>query len=1190
MTFTDVTELSENEMRFRGTFENAAVGIAHVALDGRWLRVNDRLCGIVGYSREDLIAKTFQEITHPDDLEADIVQLERLITGEIPTYSVEKRYLKSSGELVWVNLTVSLIRDSGGQPEYAIAIIEDITNSKKSEQQLRASEELVRTIAENSTLAMVMMNDRGYVTYCNQVLLDMTGYDAEEIRSAPLHDLVHHHYPDGRPYPMAECPIDRALPEDFSVRAHEDLFFRKDGSTFEVSCAASPIFKDGKSVSTVIEIRDVTQPNAAKRDLADREAHLRRVINNMLSFVGVLDTDGTLLEANQTALTAGGVSRDEVIGKKFWDCPWWNYDPAISEQLQVAFEKTLTGNIVRYDVEIRTAGDSQTMIDFMLVPVRDADGHVTHVIPSGMDISERVAAEKAVVDSAAKLRVLFDQAFFYTGILDLEGRLTEINDAALTAFGFRREDVIGLPFWETPWWRDLPESQRALKENFSQVLAGNSYREELRFFTPDNPDCISDFVYQPAFDDDGNVMFVVCNGSDVTERRHAMDLIRQGEDRLRLAMNAAQLTLWEWDIVKDKISWAKELDDHQAIDRADNIGGLNDFLALVHPKDRKSVRGAINECLSDGKPYHIEFRTRRSDGTYRWVLSMAHLSVNDADAPIRMVGVDMDITERHKIERKASDHSKRLAMALKAGDMAAWEWKPNGSVWTAAVYQMLGIPSDQTASPELFFSCVHPEDIEGLKNAWQNATDGADAYHHEFRIIRPNGEIRWMVGVGEVVRDTQGEVASVYGLNWDSTKEHLIAERLRESERAAVAANASKSAFVANMSHEIRTPMTAIIGYADLIREYVDHPEATEYLQTIRRNGEFLLDIINDILDLSKIEADMLKITSERFAPDKVVEDVRSIMEVRASESNVRLSVNYRGNLPAIINSDSKRLKQILINLVGNAIKFTKQGSVEVTVSYVAEFVKNFDGDEQDSVKTKVLTTSATKDDRMIRFEVSDTGIGISAKQREKLFQPFSQGDASVTREFGGTGLGLVISRRLAQMLGGEITVESELGKGSTFTLAIAVGDLTGIETVDPERISREPDATPNDAEVKLNCRILLVDDRRDVRFLSNRILSKAGATIVEATDGLLAIAEVEKATAAGEQFDLVLLDMQMPNLDGYGTAERLRKMAFDKPIIALTADAMQGDMKRCLECGCNAYLSKPIDVQHLLQMVQRFT
>lgn len=391
---------------------------------------------------------------------------------------------------------------------------------------------------------------------------------------------------------------------------------------------------------------------------------------------------------------------------------------------------------------------------------------------------------------------------------------------------------------------------------------------------------------------------------------------------------------------------------------------------------------------------------------------------------------------------------------------------------------------------------------------------------------------------------------------------HALFLQYYENERIAGLANQAKSAFIAHISHEIRTPMTAVLGYSALLEEQESDPEKLEYLHAIRRNGTFLLEIINDILDLSKIEAGKMDLERVTLCPHKLVEEVRAMMDGRALEKKLDFYVEFEGPLPEEIESDPRRLKQILVNLLGNSIKFTSTGRVYLRVKFLPGPTPQ------------------------MRFEVRDTGIGMTREQMSRLFKPFSQGDSSVGQRFGGTGLGLMICQRLAEMLGGKITVRSQLHVGSIFTLHIAVGRHSENLVEAPIRpASREQSiGLP---EWRLNCRVLVVDDRRDVRFLTGTFLRRAGVDVQIAEDGEQAIDFVNRIQD-GEipPVDLILLDMQMPRLDGYETATRLREMGYDRPIIALTADAMYGDMDRCLTCGCNSYLSKPIDVQKLLETV----
>ncbi len=451
---------------------------------------------------------------------------------------------------------------------------------------------------------------------------------------------------------------------------------------------------------------------------------------------------------------------------------------------------------------------------------------------------------------------------------------------------------------------------------------------------------------------------------------------------------------------------------------------------------------------------------------------------------------------------------------------------------------------------------IHPDDADDAQAKWRRSIDGGVTFQCEVRVrdVRTN-KYRWHLARALPIYDETGVIARWFGTGTDIHQQKLTEQKLSSALERAAAAGAAKSEFVANMSHEIRTPMTSILGYAELLEEKEQDPEKLQFLSIIRQNGAFLLEIINDILDLSKIEAGKLEITPERFELAPFVHEIHSLMQVRAAESGVRFGVEFEGPVPETLRSDPKRLRQVLVNLVGNALKFTKDGAVRLVVSHRGN---------------------------QVVFDVIDTGIGMTEEQVAQLFQPFHQADASVTRRFGGTGLGLAISHRLALMLGGEISVVSEAGAGSTFTLKLDAGPS-------PMR-SAIPGPTDNgdqpSVRLKKACRLLVVDDRRDIRFLAGRILSGAGAEVEYAENGYEAVQLVESQLATQTQPDLVLLDMQMPTMDGYQAAAELRSMGYKKPIIALTADAMQGDMDRCLSSGCNAYLSKPIETEKMLRMI----
>lgn len=523
---------------------------------------------------------------------------------------------------------------------------------------------------------------------------------------------------------------------------------------------------------------------------------------------------------------------------------------------------------------------------------------------------------------------------------------------------------------------------------------------------------------------------------------------------------------------------------------------------------------------------------------------------------------NLEVTEA--LVRDLKKTEERLLLATSSAGVGIWEWDIiTHNITTTDIHsKIFEFKLDQKITLDNLLDKVVSEDREKVRASLVSAIENKTDYSSEFRILKQNGSTAWILGHGRGVYDENENALRMVGIHLDiSTQKKTELELLRAKE-AAERATQMKSAFLANMSHEIRTPLGAMLGFAHLMQDpMISAMELSHYIEVLTRNGEQLSTIINDILDLSKVEAGLLTYEHREFNPSEVCNDVLSLFKAKAKDKKISLECICDPSTPSLVVTDPARLRQIVTNLVGNSMKFTRVGGITIK------------------------TSGITSDDgsRFLNIEVKDTGIGVPEEHSERIFEMFVQGDNSTTRKFGGTGIGLSLSRQLARELGGDLElVQSQQNAGSTFK--VFVKDLQKkAAAIDS---SQDNISTPNSSKVTLNgVRILVVDDSPDNQSLLNLFLSKRGASVDIATNGMEGYLK-----ALRNSYDVVLMDLQMPQMDGYTTTRRLRDEGYEKPIIALTAHAMSEISAKCVEAGCSGFLPKPINPQELVATIASHT
>jgi len=603
------------------------------------------------------------------------------------------------------------------------------------------------------------------------------------------------------------------------------------------------------------------------------------------------------------------------------------------------------------------------------------------------------------------------------------------------------------------------------------------------------------------------------------------------------------------------------------------------WIDLMPEAGRAAARAQL-ALLTPQRPVHVETCTIVGPNGPR-ELEWVRRALFDTKGALReVVATGSDVTESRRLIAELADHRQSLEIALDAGELGLWDLDvDSGHVHRSRQWhELLGVEVGSVApTMQGWAERVHPDDLARVvANTDANMRGESRAFCVEYRIRHGSGRWVWVEDRGRVVEfHADGRPKRAVGVVSDATERRRIALELEDSRAEAVRESEAKGSFLANMSHEIRTPLTAVLGYAELAQDELEDPlgdpaRVAEHLDAVLRNGRHLLELLDGVLDLSKIQAGEAQLVLERADVREIARDAIAMLAGRAKQEGLDLVFETAGPVPALVRTDALRVRQVLVNLIGNALKFTNSGRIAVRLRLAQGGGRR-------------LATSLPGE---LHIEVEDHGVGMDAATLQRVFQPFRQADASTSRRFGGTGLGLTISRHLARMLGGELDAVSAPGEGSTFRLILPL-DLEDLAHVEHERTAP---ALPTRGRVSVGGgRVLLVEDGADNRRLIGIVLERAGLTVATAENGREGVDAVLAARARSEPFDLVLMDVQMPVLDGYAATRELREHGVEAPILALTANAFAEERQRCLEAGCNDHCTKPIQRELLIATIAKW-
>ena len=612
---------------------------------------------------------------------------------------------------------------------------------------------------------------------------------------------------------------------------------------------------------------------------------------------------------------------------------------------------------------------------------------------------------------------------------------------------------------------------------------------------------------------------------------------------------------WQLDVATGKVRWSDEVYRIHGVPPDAFDPQYDDAVAFYHSEDQARVRDWVGKAIDTGHADQLRLRLIRSDGEERIVISHCMPQREESGATVALFGVFQDITESVRIhDRIAASEARYRLLADNASDIIA-TYGLDGvfSYVSPAIEVSMGYRPEELVGRS-FWQFTHPDDVDGLRaafTAYLKAGPDAQPPRVPYRGVRKDGQTVWLEAHPIVIRDARGRPVGFQDVVRDVSETKALEDQLVAARDVAEAGAQAKSEFLANMSHELRTPLTSVIGFSGLLQCSQNLPETErKYADRISTASEALLSVINDILDYSKLEADAVDLEVRPFVPRTLADGACAIVEAQVQAKGLTLETAIDADLPAAMIGDEGRLRQVTLNFLSNAVKFTAAGTIR-------------------------LALTATANGRL-RIAVTDCGIGVAPEKLEALFDRFTQADSSTTRVFGGTGLGLAISKRLIQMMGGEIGAESRPGVGSTFWFEVP------IKVTDAEVVTG--DVGPSDQALHEGLKILMADDAAPNRELITAILGGLGLSLETVENGARAV----EAARAGT-YDLILMDVQMPVMDGLDATRAIRSLNGEQgrvPIVALTANVQPEQVERCRAAGMDDHVGKPIQVAELLRVI----
>jgi PAS domain S-box-containing protein len=947
----------------------------------------------------------------------------------------------------------------------------------------------------------------------------------------------------------------------------------------------------GAKESKDINADELTYEEDIKKKIDDINGRLAAIVQSSEDAIISKTLEGIVTSWNPAAERLFGYKSTEMLGQAFTKIipkDRLNEEPDIIKKIQ-------KGEIINHFETQRLSKEGKLIaISLTISPVKDTKGNIIGASKIARDITKQIVAQKRNEESETLHRQIFefspvaiweknDKALYHEiellkqkGIKDFrkyldqnpeeilrlvaQVQLEDVNNESVDLLQASSKAEVISCFHKLFTQESIP----MLKEGIISV-AENKKRLTIATVLQSLKGKRLEILISFEFRIGNDLKKSLVSLTDITEQVEARKKIEANEiqlkktsEYLQIATNAAEVGIWSLDMASQKLDWSALHKKMWGYDEQRTDLVYEDWHKVILTQDKKAAFAEIAKALDTKKNYEAVYRIKRdNDGEVRWMKSSGQYFYNEKEVPVMLTGVSFDITNEKIAAENLLASEERIRMATKASGVGIWEWNviTNKIRWDAQMFRIYGVTptADGFVEYSTWSNTVTPEDLSVNEKILEDTVKNVGTSNRSFKIYRANDGIMRVIDSTETVRtNAAGEAEWVVGTNLDVTKQKKAAEKLYKAKISAENAAKSRQQFLSNMSHEIRTPLNSIIGFAKVLFKTELNEKQKEFVEAIKSSGKSLNLLINDILDLAKVDAGKMTFEKKPFEMQKSITSALHSFDLKIKEKNLELIKGYDSKIPAMLLGDSVRLNQIILNLISNAVKFTHEGKITLSVKLLNE--------DQENVN--------------LQFAVSDTGIGIADDKINSIFNAFEQSETSTFNSYGGTGLGLAIVKQLIEEQGGSISISSKLDQGSTFSFIMPFGK-TKIKS------EQEIETPKTDIELQ-NLRVLVAEDVALNQLLIKIILSDFGFEHEIVENGKLVIEKMQTNT-----YDIILMDLQMPEMNGFDATEYIRKtLKSHIPIIALTADVTTVDVSKCKEFGMDSYISKPLDEKLLYNKI----